>query len=249
MNRSQRSWGAAGLSAAVVAVLWSAASANTGTVARRREGRQLHAARPDRHGPRALLLQREPGHRAGVLRGGRRRLDSRRRRSRQSARRVQRQERAVPDARLVAELAARQVRRHARLGRPAGAGGRAAAGRPRARRDDDRRSVRGRDQDLDDRLSRPDRRFVREEEEQEGEPHRGAQRRARRQARAGRRGGREGHAGRVPGSAEGRGVREDRLLDADRAGARRQVRRLSHAGRSRAVRDEQLRRRARASRR
>jgi hypothetical protein len=31
MDRSQRSWGAAGLSAAVVAVLWSAASANTGT--------------------------------------------------------------------------------------------------------------------------------------------------------------------------------------------------------------------------
>ena len=61
-------------------------------------------------------------------------------------------------------------------------------------------SVRRRHQDLDGRLSRPDRRLVRAEEEQEGEPHRGAQRRARRQARAGRRSGREGHADRLPGS-------------------------------------------------
>ncbi len=70
--------------------------------------------------------------------------------------------------------------------------------------DDDGGSFPGRDQDLDARVSRPDRRFVRAEEEQESDAHRGAQCGARRQAGAGCRSGGEGHGGRLPGSPAGR---------------------------------------------
>ena len=82
----------------------------------------------------------QPGHRHRLLGRRRRRLGARPPpRSPKCATQFKGKNVAVPDARLVAEVAARQVRRHARLGRPAGAGRRTPAGRPRARRDDDRR--------------------------------------------------------------------------------------------------------------
>ena len=68
MNRSQRSWGAAGLSAAVVAILWSAAGANTGASLAGAKVDNFMLADQSGMGHELYYYNAQPGHRAGRLR-------------------------------------------------------------------------------------------------------------------------------------------------------------------------------------